>query len=524
MQFRTKYLNLVLSSVITISLTGCGGSSESKPPEREVVNDGFAELRSTALQQLASSSAPAVSIAIYQDGEIVFAEAFGTKQAGSSDTVDSETLFQLGSTTKMLTALASLQLVEMNFIGFESKLLEILPDIEISQDKADGWQGISVQHLLTHQGGFEDIVDWGNDSIGLQSFALSHYPSEFDQMNPSGKFSNYSNPNWSYLGAIIQGQTAMPFEYIMKQNVFSPLGMTRTTLKKTDVFDDGNFALGSGIIINNGNSIEGSADTLDNIHRGLFSAPAGSYTWSTPSEMLEMADFLLSGNTTILSDELRKKMTLPQVDLDMEIPLSYGYGIVLSDGFQHGNLWYPVKRWSHGGNSLAYSSMFWVLPDENIAVSILSSGSDTDFNDTMLAALNTVTTLPEPTAIPFKPVKTGLFEHHVGRYENSGDIVDVTLENGQVLIDIPSLNDEGREYNPILEPIGGSVFRFVEGNDELHLTFIPEVESENSIYIRQREFVLIRNDIAQQTKLQKTSKITMSQQHSSLTPKELLRH
>jgi len=522
MKINNAYLTLFLSCVITISLTACGGSDSSNPDP--VVDDGFESLRSKAQQQLADSLAPAVSIAIYKDGEIVFAEAFGTKQDGGSGSVDSNSLFQLGSTTKMFTALASLQLVENNYFALDSRLLELLPEIEISQDKTEGWQEINIQHLLTHQGGLEDFVDWENDSIDLLSFALSNYPNEFDQMNPAGLFWNYSNPNWSYLGAVIQQQSAMPYDDAMKQNVFSPLGMSRTTMKKAEVFNDGNYALGSGVILSNGNSIDGSADSLDNIHQSLFSMPAGSYTWSTPSEMLKMADFLINGNNDILSDELQQEMTLAQVDLKIDVPLDYGYGLWLSDGFENDTNWYPVKRWSHGGNSLAYSSMFWVLSEENIAVSILSSGRNTDFSETMMAALRSVMTLPVTTAIPTRPVETELFNNHVGRYEDDEDIVDITLENNQVRIDISSLNDEGRNYNPVLQPLGGSVFRLTIGIDEHALTFFPEFDGGSSTYIREREFVLIRNDNAQKAELQKTSKIRQSQLEWSLIPNELKKH
>jgi CubicO group peptidase (beta-lactamase class C family) len=60
-----------------------------------------------------------------------------------------------------------------------------------------------MQHLLTHQGGFEDFVDW-EPADSLMEFALTTFPEESGQMNPAGKFYNYSNPNWSYVGAIIE--------------------------------------------------------------------------------------------------------------------------------------------------------------------------------------------------------------------------------------------------------------------------------------------------------------------------------
>jgi hypothetical protein len=164
-----------------------------------------------------------------------------------------------------------------------------------------------------------------------------------------------------------------------------------------------------------------------------------------------------------------------------------------------------------------------VLPEENIAVSILSSGRDTDFYETLKAALDSVMTLPAATAAPIRPVETELFNNHVGRYVDIEDVVDITLENNQVRIDISSLNDGGIDYNPILEPVGGSVFRFIEGSNEHYLTFIPEVEGESSIYIRQREFVLIRNDYALQTETQSSSRIIAPQKKSALIPNELKR-
>jgi hypothetical protein len=124
--------------------------------------------------------------------------------------------------------------------------------------------------------------------------------------------------------------------------------------------------------------------------------------------------------------------------------------------------------------------MFWVLPEENIAVSILSSGTDTDFNETMITAFRSVMTLPVATVIPTKPIETELFNDHVGRYEDEFDVVEITLENNQVRIDISSLNESGTNYAPVLLPIGGSVFRFTEGINKHYLTFIPEIDGGSS--------------------------------------------
>lgn len=488
-----KTITLCISALF---LYGCGGSPSDTPPPDNIETDGFEILRTTAKSQLAGSVAPAVSIAIYKDGEVVFAEAFGKKIKNGSSDVDVNTLFQLGSTTKMFTALGALRLVDNDSLGLDSTLLEELPEIQLDDEQRAGWQQINVHHLMTHQGGFEDFVDWENNSDILQDFALSTYPGEFDQMNPAGIFWNYSNPNWSYLGAIIERETSLTFQQAMEQTVFEPLGMTRTTMEESSVIDDGNYALGAGMIINDGSSEEGYATQLSEIHKGLFSTPAGSYTWSTPSEVLKMADFLMHGNTDVLGDELRTAMVSPQVDIKAVVPLDYGYGIFISEGFGSRTNWYPIKRWDHGGNSLAYTSQFWVLPEENIAVAILSSGEDTDFDNTMMAALRSVMTLPTTEQAPVKPVATDLFEDHTGRYEGFFGILDVYIDNEELHISLPGYDAEGIGYNSQLEALGGSVFKVTVDGENSEVTFIPEVEGGISTYIKNRGWVAVRNDDA----------------------------
>ena len=487
--------SLVLCMTV-LFLMGCGGSSSSTKKVEVVDSDGFESLRTIAQSQLNNSIAPAVSIAIYKDGEIVFAEAFGLMVKYGSSPVNENTLFQLGSTTKMYTALGALRLIENSSLSLDSALINELPDIQLSEEQRPGWQQINVHHLLTHQGGFTDYVDFDNDSEALEKIALSTYPNQFDQMNPAGKFFNYSNPNWSYLGAIIERQTSLTYQQAMEQTVFAPLGMTRTTMEESSLLADGNYALGAGFIVQNGETKEGHATQLNEIHKGLFGTPAGSYTWSTPSEMLKMANFLMHGDTDVLSDELRTEITARQVELQHQVPANYGYGVFIQDIIPTNSGWLPIKRWDHGGNTLAYTSQFWILPEENIAVAILRSGQNTDFSNTMIAALKSVMTLPAAVSAPIKPIDTDSFDDHVGRYEGFFGVVDIFLENEKLHMSVPAFDAEGTSYDSELQAIGGTVFTVTVDGETPAFTFIADVDGGKSTYIRTRDWVAIRNDDA----------------------------
>lgn len=490
-KFEGKKMQKFLSIVILVCGLSACGSSDSKKDNSPTVPDPeqFASLRDTIKSDLAENNAVAVSVAIYQDGEIVFAEAFGEKVQGGGDVATSETLFQMGSTTKMFTGLATLQLIQQGMLSTQDKLVSTLPDIQYPAVQALSWEEVNIQHLLTHQGGFFDGYIGSDSTSPLVEYMTSTYPQQNQQMNPPGRFHNYSNPNWSYLGAIIEHLSDKPFEQQMRQSVFEPLGMQRTSMDRSAVISDGDYALGF------------QTDGVDQLFLSNINqipiipsaSPAGTETWSTPKEVLKMAEFLLNGNSDVLSEQWRTEITAPQVDTQFAgLPWSYGYGIYVEDGFTHIDEWYPEKVWQHGGNTTAYTSLFWILPEKNIAVSIMSSGGFDNFELSMIAALSAVTELPAAQAIPVVPSNPDEYEKHEGVYDTGQLSIIVSQENDELNITIPELDANNIPYDEALTPIGGTTFIAVIENEELHVTFLPENDGGESVYLRNRNTVGIK--------------------------------
>ncbi|MDU0356211.1 serine hydrolase domain-containing protein [Paraglaciecola aquimarina] len=133
---------------------------------------------------MAANNAAAVSIAIYQDGNVVFAEAFGEKVRGGGQAVTPDTLFQMGSTTKMFTGIATMQLVQQSLLGTHDKLVNTLPDIQYPASQALTWQDINIHHLLTHQSGLFDRYIGSDESRHLVEYMTTSYPQQNRQMNP----------------------------------------------------------------------------------------------------------------------------------------------------------------------------------------------------------------------------------------------------------------------------------------------------------------------------------------------------
>lgn len=485
-----KLLSMVILTMLT---TACGGSSNNAPTVEPPANpspaeEQFTSLRQTAQQELSlHQHSPAVSIAIYHQGEVVFADAFGSKTLNGNTAATKDTLFQLGSVTKMFTALATMQLIERNMLSLDSTLVDSLSGINYPGWQAASWEAITVEQLLTHQSGLHDDYD-------DPTLALSLLPAMRDQhgqnsllMNPPGKFFNYSNPNFSYLGAIIEQVSQQDYSSWMQANVFGALGMASTTDKRDSVTNYGDFAL--GVVVDEGQVT--AATELTDIGEYPAVKPSGSYTWSTATDLLMMGKFLMEGDPEVLDAGLVTQMTSGQVRIDKYS--HYGFGIEVADGFTLDGQWYEQPIWYHGGFTGAYRAAFVMLPERRIAIAILNSGPD-EFERTMVEAIRAVAELPNPQPIPPRDFSSQDFDNHIGTYVDYANELtfEVDWVNDQLSLNIPELELLGQSYSKTLEYLGDGTFTAQTAGDTFYFSFVAEEEGGDSIYMRSREAVGIR--------------------------------
>ena len=476
-------------------LAACTGqdTDDTPPPTRDPRFDSVA----AQLQaDLAADDAPAVSIAIYEGGEVVWAEAFGTTTPNGDVPATADTLFQLGSTTKMFTAVAMLQGVDAGEYGLDDDLTTLLPGLAAHPDDLALWQGVTPHLLASQQTGLADYVEWGGDpSVTLSTLALDDYPAARPFMNPPGRFWNYSNPNFSYAGLVRQLADGRDYVDIMHDDVFDALGMPRTTMERDAVRADGDYALGTGFVIGRGGQpVEADAQDLADVPHSAFSSPAGSNTWTTPTELMRMADFLLHGDDAVLSDALRTEITAAHAPL-LSTPddSAYGYGVFVRPGLPLESGYHPTPVWEHGGNTLQYTCDFYILPELDYAVAILSSGYATAFDASLQAALALAPGLPEPVDPPTFTVDTARFADHVGRYEGPPNIGELIIEeqDGGLVWTLPSLDAVDYPYQAELQTVSSTLFIGTIDGAGYDITFVGEPGSPSG-FIRNRNFVGVR--------------------------------
>ena len=448
------------------------------------------------LDDLDASDAYGVSAAVMESGVVTFAQAFGSRGPDPADPLTPSALMQIGSTTKHMTAVALLRLVAAGRLSLDDTLESLLPELDFRLDP--GWDdGVTLHLMLSHQGGFFDTVPWDGaaDDDLLASWTYGTFDEQFFLMSPPGAFWNYSNPNFALAGLVTQALDDRAWPDIVREDLFVPLGMDRTFARKAEVEADGDYALSYGLGVDDLTTGRLGPVAMEDVPDPAWARPAG-LVWTTPTQMMTWARFIMHGDASVLSDELRGLVTEGQVDtLYLMGTMLYGYGMFVESGYLTADgTWYAMPVWEHGGNTISFSNVLYILPEQDFALAICSSGLGTDFRHSTDVAVTTLVDLPEPSAAPAYVVDPTQFDRHVGTYNdpwNVGDMI-ISREGDTLEIDMPQLDRLGYDVSPELTPVSTATFYVYMDGTPLDLTFIPVEDGGPSVYVRNRSFVTVR--------------------------------
>jgi CubicO group peptidase (beta-lactamase class C family) len=180
--------------------------------------------------QLAAYHLPGATVAVVQDGELLFAKGYGyANLKEQTPVIADQTLFRPGSITKLFTWTAIMQLAEQGKVDLNADINIYLKDFQIPNTYP---QPITLAHLLTHTAGFEDrgeglYVRNLDDMQPLSKYAARYLPT---RIRPPGEMMGYSNYGAGLAGYIVESVSGMSYEKYVEKNILIPLGMTHSTM------------------------------------------------------------------------------------------------------------------------------------------------------------------------------------------------------------------------------------------------------------------------------------------------------
>jgi len=323
----------------------------SDPAELETFIDGM------MAAHMPSRKIPAATIAIVKDGELIFAKGYGFADRENGIPVKADTtLFRPGSTSKLFTWTAVMQLAERGQLDLDADVNTYLTTFQIP---ATYPEPITMKHLLTHTPGFEDgalgylIVKDQDKLMGMREALKAHMP---DRVRPPGTWSSYSNWGTALAGLIVEEISGMSFPEYVEKNIFEPLSMEHSSFREPlpeNLAPD----MAVGYRRKNGLYEPGYFELISDF------GPAGALS----STATDMANFMIAhlqlgrfGDQRILEEETARQMHSQLYTPDPRLP-GMDYGFYESE--VHGQ-----HIIGHGGDTIFFHSDLALFTDHNLGL------------------------------------------------------------------------------------------------------------------------------------------------------------
>ncbi len=193
----------------------------------------YYELEELVREEMERCSVPGVALAITDRDGVLYARGFGVTSLEDGGTaVSPRTLFRVGSTTKPLTGIAVLRLVEEGALDLDAPVRRYVPWLELNDSEAA--ERISLRMLLSHTSGLPaDSMDFGpRDPEKLEAHLREALP-RYELVGAPGERYCYSNVGINLAGYVAEAVGGRYYAELMRELVLDPLGMSLTTFDPT---------------------------------------------------------------------------------------------------------------------------------------------------------------------------------------------------------------------------------------------------------------------------------------------------
>jgi CubicO group peptidase (beta-lactamase class C family) len=301
-------------------------------------------------------------ISVVKDGKVLFARGYGyadlkTRTAPSPET----TLFRPGSTSKLLTWTAVMQLVEQGKLDLDADINQYL-DFKIPP--RDG-KPITLRNIMTHTPGFEDtardLLPASTDGVDLGKYLKSHIPA---RIFAPGEIVAYSNYGCGLAGYIVQRVSGERFEDYIQHHIFDPLDMHHSSFAQP---------LPAVLAPLMAKGYESASDGKPHPFEAVDPSPAGALS----STAMDMANFMIAqlqggrfGDSRILKQTTADLMHSPQ---HTEAPGLNGFDLGFYQENSHGQ-----RIIGHAGDTIVFHSDLHLMLDANVGIfmSFNSAGNE----------------------------------------------------------------------------------------------------------------------------------------------------
>lgn len=321
--------------------------------------------------ELAKNPIGSVTAGVVVGKQLIWSKSYGDADMERKVPADAETVYRIGSITKMFTALMLEQLVEAGKVRLSDPVEKYFPEIKTVQGRFPDAPPITLIQLATHTSGLDRepddievattgaVADWEKTLIA----ALPHLHYQFE---PGTRF-YYSNMGYAILGAALSRASGESYVEYIQKHIFEPLGMTHSALElNSQILPH----LAKGYALRGpGGAVDSETPQRENEEGRGYKVPNGAI-YTTAGDLARFVSFLMGqGPESVL-----KATSLDHFQRDIIMPANFG----LTSGY---GLGFQVDRrenyvaFGHGGEVAGYMSMLLINREKGVGVIVFSNGA-----------------------------------------------------------------------------------------------------------------------------------------------------
>lgn len=396
--------------------------AQSTTAVRKDYTDVVEKLRPFIQQQIAGKELPALSIALIDDQQIVWAEGFGMADPKTKAPATADTVYRIGSVSKLFTDIAIMQLVERGELNLDTPVTDYLPDFH---PRNPFGTPITLRQLMSHRSGLLREPPVGNYFETSQPTLATtvHSLNDTELVFAPNTHTKYSNAAIAVVGYLLEARSHEPFAKYLKSSVLDPMGLHHSSFEPEPAIV-ANLAKGKMW------TYDGLTFEAPTFQLGM--APAGSM-YSTVDDLAHFISVLLAQGKTengaILKSATLERMWSPQFPNPGGRVFGLGFIVRSLDGH---------RLVGHGGAIYGFATTVDLLPEDKVGVVVVATKD----------AVNAVTErigdeslrlilahrAGKPLEIPpaTSPVPLDLGHKLAGRYGTGDDALDLTYLDGHL--------------------------------------------------------------------------------------------
>ncbi|MGH9873101.1 MAG: serine hydrolase domain-containing protein, partial [Pyrinomonadaceae bacterium] len=353
------YLSLSLNPFTVGTLNA---SSGSKALSTSVARKDYAAtvemLERFIAREMSDKELPALSIALVDDQQVVWSKGFGVANLKDKTPVTDETIYRVGSVSKLFTDIAMMQLVEQGKIDLDAPVTRYLPDFH---PRNPFGKPVTLRQLMSHRSGLVREPAVGNyfdptePSLAKTIASLN----DTELVYAPESHTKYSNAAIATVGYVLERTQRQPFAKYLKRAVLDPLGLEHSSFEPTPETARN---LATAYMW----TIDGRVFEAPKFEMGI--APAGSM-YTTVTDMGHFMSALFAGgrgpNGSIVKPETLEQMWTPQyAKAGQKTGFGIGFGISEMEGH---------RKIGHGGAIYGFATQLSALPDDKLGVVVVTT-------------------------------------------------------------------------------------------------------------------------------------------------------